>query len=57
MLLDLRDQRANLGRHGMLRRLIEKDVQSLNSSLILTQVYQRLSEDELGRAWHCSCPW
>ena len=50
MLLDVGDQSANLPRHGMLRRFLEKNVQSLNSLLIVPQIHERLSENKLRRA-------
>ena len=53
MFLDLADQGADLPRHGMSWRFLEKDVQGLNRLFMLSQVDQGLSKHELrgtGRA-------
>ena len=47
MFLDFCDQVAHLLRHGVLRRFLQKNIQCLNSFLIMTESDQSLSENEL----------
>src|SRR5580692_7459595 len=49
VLLNLGDQSANLWSKRMLRRFVKKGIQSVKAFLIMAQVDERLSEDELGR--------
>src|ERR1700686_1478729 len=47
MFLDFSDQGADLSRHGMLRRLLQKNIEGLNTLLMVAHACECLSENQL----------